>query len=90
MNSLLGLLGGSGESTDNGLAILLQALGAAMRGEDPHAFMKKLANTHPQLKKVNLNDLMGSAEKLAQDNGYDINDVKANVDKQIGAFVGTK
>lgn len=90
MNSLLGLLGGSGESTANGPAILLQALGAAMRGEDPQAFMRKLANTHPQLKKVNLNDLMGSAEKLAQDNGYDINDVKANVDKQIGAFVGTK
>lgn len=37
--------------------ILFQALGAALRGEDPHIFMQNLANQHPQLKQYDLTDL---------------------------------
>ena len=41
---------------NNGMLILMQAVGAAMRGESPQNFMKRLANQHPQLKKMNLDD----------------------------------
>lgn len=85
MNSLLNMLGGMSNSSGgvNGSALLLQAVGAAMRGESPQAFMKKLANQHPQLKKMNLDDLMGSAQQLCNQNGVDINEVKQQLDNVI-------
>lgn len=86
MNSLLNLLGGSGGGV-NGMAIMMQAIGAAMRGESPQKFMKNLANSHPQLKKVNLDDLMGSAQQLANQNNVDINEVTQKLDGVIGPIV---
>ena len=66
-------------------AILLQALGAAMRGETPESFLKSLAQTNPQLRGVDLNDLEGSARQIAAAQGKDMNtvagDVKAMVNK---------
>ena len=66
-------------------AILLQALGAAMRGETPESFLKGLAQTNPQLRGVDLNDLEGSARQIAAAQGKDLNtvagDVKAMVNK---------
>ena len=53
-----------GASGISGSAIMMQAVGAALRGESPQAFMKRLANQHPQLKKMNLDDLQGSAQQL--------------------------
>lgn len=89
MNSLLNMLGGMGNSSGgaNGSAILMQAVGAAMRGESPQAFMKKLANQHPQLKKMNLDDLMGSAQQLCQQNGVDVNEVKQQLDDAISPML---
>ena len=84
MNSLLNMLGGGGV---NGMAVLMQAVGAAMRGESPQAFMKKLANSHPQLKRMNLDDLMGSAQQLAQQNGQDIDAITKNLDGVISPMV---
>jgi len=81
MNSLLNMFGNTGGA--NGSAILMQAVGAAMRGESPQQFMKKLANQHPQLKKMNLDDLMGSAQQLCQQNGVDVNEVKQQLDGVI-------
>lgn len=43
-------------------SILLQAFGAYMRGEDASTFMKNLANTHPQLKPLNLDNLPATAQ----------------------------
>ena len=63
-----------------GTPILMQALGAAMRGESPQTFMKKLANSDPRLKKMNLDDLYGSAQQLAQENGMNIEDVQKQID----------
>ena len=71
---------------NNGMMILMQAIGAAMRGESPQKFMKNLANTHPQLRKMNLDDLMGSANQLAQEQGIDIENVKKQIDQQFGAI----
>ena len=81
MNSLLNM--GNSSGGVNGAALLLQAVGAAMRGESPQAFMKKLANQHPQLKKMNLDDLMGSAQQLCNQNGVDVNEVKQQLDNVI-------
>lgn len=82
MSSLFELLGGGGTSS-----ILMQAIGAAMRGESPQAFMKKLANSHPQLKRMNLDDLMGSAQQLAQQQGVNLDDVTKQLDQQINPFI---
>ena len=78
MNSLLNML--MNGSVNGGTSVLMQALGAAMRGESPQAFMKKLANTDPRLKKMNLDDLYGSAQKLAQEQGINVDDVRSQID----------
>ena len=54
-----------------------------MRGESPQAFMKRLANQHPQLKRMNLDDLQGTASQLCQQNGLDANEVAKRVDAVI-------
>ena len=95
MNSLLGNIGNSilnsgssgAVSSVNGTSILMQAIGAAMRGESPQAFMKRLANQHPQLKRMNLDDLQGSAQQLCQQNGLNANDVAQQIDSVIDPFI---
>lgn len=86
MNSLLSMLGGAISDTA-GSSILLQAVGAAMRGESPQAFMKRLANQHPQLKKMNLDDLQGTAQQLCQQKGIDPNELATKIDGVIGPVV---
>lgn len=80
MNSLFGLLNGNTN-------VLMQALGAAMRGESPQAFMKKLASTDPRLKKMNLDDLYGSAQKLAQEQGVNVDDVQRQIDSAFAPYM---
>ena len=85
MNSLLSML--MNGSVNGGTSILMQALGAAMRGESPQQFMKKLANTDPRLKKMNLDDLYGSAQKLAQEQGVNIDDVAKQIDQTFAPHI---
>jgi len=70
-------------SSAGGTSILLQAVGAAMRGESPQAFMKRLANQHPQLKRMNLDDLQGTASQLCKQNGLNPDDVAKQIDAVI-------
>ena len=72
---------------NNGMLILMQAIGAAMRGESPQTFMKRLANQHPQLKKMNLDDLQGTANALAQQNGVNVDEVTQQLDDVINPLV---
>lgn len=88
MNSLLSMLGNS-QSTA-GASILMQAIGAAMRGEDPHAFMRRLANQHPQLKKMNLNDLQATANQLAKQNGVSVDELTKQLDSMIDPMLPNK
>lgn len=81
-NSLLSLFGGDGASS-----ILMQAVGAALRGESPQAFMKRLANQHPQLRKMNLDDLQGTAQKLCQQNGVSASEVAKSIDSTIDPLI---
>ena len=72
---------------NNGMLILMQAVGAAMRGESPQNFMKRLANQHPQLKKMNLDDLQATANALAQQNGVNVDEVTQQLDSMINPLV---
>lgn len=86
MNNLFSMLGGFSNSA-GGTNILLQAVGAALRGEPPQAFMKRLANQHPQLKKMNLDDLQGEAAKLCKEKGVNAEDVAKGIDGVISPML---
>jgi len=59
--------------TGNNNNIMMQALGAMMRGESPQAFLKNLANTNPQLQGLDLDNLENTAKSLCDKNGIDMN-----------------
>ena len=52
--------------------MLMQAFGAALRGEDPHTFLQNLAAQHPQLKQYDLTNLQQTAQQVCQQNGVDM------------------
>ena len=78
MGFLSGMTGGMG-----GTNILLQAVGAAMRGESAHDFMTRLANERPELRQINLGDLQGSAQALCQQKGIDANELAKKIDSVV-------
>lgn len=55
--------------------MMMQALGAMMRGDSPQAFLKNLANTNPQLQGLNLDDLEGTAKALCDKNNVNMNEL---------------
>ena len=55
--------------------MMMQALGAMMRGESPQAFLKNIANTNPQLQGLNLDDLEGTAKALCDKNNVNMNEL---------------
>lgn len=65
MNTLLNMMGGNN--------MMMQALGAMMRGESPQSFLQNMANTNPQLKGLNFEDLEGTAKTLCDRNNIDMN-----------------
>jgi len=81
-NPMLSLLQGS-QSQNN---IMMQAVGAMMRGESPQAFMQNLAKSNPQLQGLDLNNLNQTAEQLYQKNGQDINDAKSKISQFISGI----
>ena len=58
---------------------VMQAIGAMMRGEDPVAFMKNLANTNPQLQGLDLDNLEGTAKALCDQNGINMNELAGKI-----------
>ena len=68
-------------------SILLQAVGAAMRGESAQDFMSRLAQERPELKQINLGDLQGSAQKLCQQKGVDANQLAQKLDGVIEPII---
>ena len=61
--------------------IMMQALGAMMRGESPQMFMQNLAKTNPQLQGLDLTNLNQTAEQLYKDRGQDINVAKDRINQ---------
>jgi hypothetical protein len=78
----MGFLSGMG-----GTNILLQAVGAAMRGESAQDFMSRLANERPELKQINLADLQGSAQALCQQKGIDPSDLAKKIDGVVDPVI---
>lgn len=86
MNSLLSGIGNSltnmskmpgMQTTPN---ILMQAFGAAMRGESPQQFLQNLAQTHPQLKQYDFSNLQQAAQQVCQQNNVNMQDVVKQLD----------
>lgn len=55
--------------------MMMQALGAMMRGESPQAFLKNLANTNPQLQGLDLDNLESTAKALCDKNNVNMNEL---------------
>lgn len=72
MNPLLKMLGGGGGNVFG--QIMMQAISSFARGDSPQAFLQSLAG-RPEMQGVNLNDLEGSARKIAQEKGVDFDSV---------------
>ena len=84
MNPILSLLTGGGSGC---MQILMQAVGAYMRGETPQDFMRNLARTNPAFKGVDPNDLEGAANRLAQQNGTTVDKVAEMARQKISGIM---
>jgi hypothetical protein len=52
--------------------VMLQAMGAMMRGESPRQFLQNLAQNNPQLQGLDLNNLQQTAQQVCKDNNVDM------------------
>ena len=71
MNNLLMGLGNN--------KIVMSAVGAMLRGENPSDFMRNLANTNPQLQGLDLDNLEGTAKALCDQKGIDMNQLAEQI-----------
>ena len=55
-----------------GNPMIMKAMGAMMRGENPSDFLKNLANTNPQLQGLDLDNLEGTAKALCEKNNVNM------------------
>lgn len=69
-----------------GNPMIMQAMGAMMRGETPQSFLKNLANSNPQLQGLNFDDLEGTAKALCQKNNVNMEQLA----EQIKGFANLK
>ena len=76
-NSLLNLFG------NNSGNIMMQAVGAMMRGESPQAFIQNLARTNPALQGLDLTNINATAQKVCQEHGVDANKLTAEIKQGI-------
>lgn len=95
MNNLLAGLGGGfmnnapitqQVATQKSPNILMQAIGAALRGESPQDFMSRLAQQHPELKQYDLSNLQQTAQQVCQQNGVDIQNAISQIDNITSSF----
>ena len=59
--------------------MMMSALGAMMRGENPRSFLKNLANSNPQLQGLNLDNLQETAKALCDRNNVDMNQLSDKI-----------
>lgn len=86
-NPILQMLSGNQSPQSN---IMMQAVGAMMRGESPQTFLQNLAKTNPALQGLDLNNPSQAAEKLYADKGQDINVARSSIMDKVNAFIGKK
>lgn len=78
-NSLMSILGGNGN-------LMMQAIGAMMRGESPQEFMRSLANSRPELRGLDLTDINATARKVCQSHGVDADKLTAEITEKISVM----
>ena len=81
-NPILQMLNGNQQSN-----IMMQAVGAMMRGESPQSFLQNLAKNNPMLQGLDLNNPSLAAEQLYKDKGQDISAAKSSIMEKVGAFM---
>lgn len=59
--------------------MMMQAMGAMMRGESPRDFLKGLASSNPQLKGLDLDNLQATAKSLCEKNNIDMNQLSDQI-----------
>ena len=67
--------------------IMLQAIGAALRGESPQVFLSNLAQNHPKLKQYDFSNLMSTAQQVCQENGVDMQQAINQLDNITKPFI---
>lgn len=67
--------------------MLMQAFGAALRGEDPHTFLQNLASQHPQLRQYDLSNLQQTAQQVCQQNGVDMQSAINQIDNITSSII---
>ena len=55
--------------------LVMKAVGAMMRGENPQTFIKNLANTEPKLQGLDLDNLENTAKALCEQNNVNMNEL---------------
>lgn len=80
MNPLMNIFGSLTNGNNN---ILMQAVGAMMRGESPKDFMRTLANSNPALRGIDLDDINGSARKLCKERGVDADKLTEQIKQSL-------
>lgn len=66
--------------------IVMSALGAMMRGENPQDFIKNLANTNPKLQGLDLDNLEGTAKALCDKNGINMNELAGRIQEFANSY----
>ena len=59
--------------------IVMSAVGAMMRGENPRDFIKNLATTNPKLQGLDLDNLEQTAKSLCDQNNIDMNELAGKI-----------
>lgn len=85
-NPIIQMLTSGNQNPQNN--IMMQAVGAMLRGESPQTFLQNLAKTNPQLQGLDLSNPEKAAEKLYQDKGQDIGAAKSSIMDKINSFIG--
>ena len=78
-NSLLSIFGG-------GNNIMMQAVGAFMRGESPQTFLQNLAKTNPNLRGLDLTDINATAQKVCREHGVDADKLTAEIKQSVAGL----
>lgn len=68
--------------------MMMQAMGAMMRGENPRSFLKNLANSNPQLQGLNLDDLEGTAKSLCEKNNVNMEQLAEQIKGFANSYKG--
>lgn len=80
MNSIMGMLG---QGNNN---MMMQAIGAMMRGESPRQFLNNLAQSNPALSGMDFSNLEQAAQKVCDSKGVDMNAKMAEINNLVSNF----